>query len=67
MKRESKYDEHGWKIIVQRNKTGETLIYLRSKGNHHRNQKPFYLRLSPENFKVLKRLLKELKKQGDKS
>ena len=57
-KKESDYDEHGWKIIV--NKTKETThIYLRSKYGNHQFHKPFYLRLTNKNLKILKKLLKD--------
>lgn len=61
MKRvETEYDEHGWKLIVTKDKSEVIKIYSRSKYRHHNLHKPFYLKLRETELLKLLKLLKEI-------
>jgi len=64
---ETKYDKHGWKIIVKRSKENNYHIYLRSKDGNHKIHKPFYLRLSEKNVNTIIKFIRELKLEAKKT
>jgi len=61
MRIETKFNKYGWKLIVQKGKEAYQ-IYLRSNCGAHKMQKPFYLRLTKENMRQLKKLLRDIEK-----
>ena len=58
--KETKFDEHGWKIVIKKSKDGTVTIAQRSiNSSIHMMHKPMELRLRKEEFERLKELLKD--------
>lgn len=62
MKIKTEFDEFGWQLVVSKSKDGIIKIAQRSKDSSiHMMHKPMELRLRPEEYKKLKKILKQIK------
>ena len=61
MKIETEFNKYGWKLIIRKSKDGVVTISQRNKDTEiHMIHKPMELRLQPEEFCQLKKLIKQL-------